>query len=431
MAKLKVPTQRRGGTILAIPTLLLVALLSPSPVLPVCALGVLVVGLSLQLLPLLTVPEAAKSFRLASEGRWAQASYFNVLAQQKLQTSPWKGGCRPFRTAQQAPTLALALKADAGRLQLGLGQPRQAERELRRVLKDLPWHACSYHNLALALYAQGKYRQARAALGQALALGLVQPARERFRQEGLSGWLPALNGFGDARLYQSMGFHEIALRCLSIDQAHPEYIWRRVLSLLALGQTEQAEKDILAALGDRPENSYAWLSLGFLRALEGCSEEALWAYGKALGADQSASGSKNLAVKEQMYALKASHSPHALRNGLAVIAEYEMDPQARAVGNALLLAALGHWQPALEQVAKVANLVSLMPSLAEVAAYAHIERGQHELGCRLLHRFCLKAEISGLPMLEREQRLGRARETLRLYRQPGGVARYTRHPRPT
>jgi hypothetical protein len=119
--------------------------------------------------------------------------------------------------------------------------------------------------------------------------------------------------------------------------------------------------------------------------------------------------------KEQLYLLKArTGDRRAVLDALAVLAEYELHPQHQALGKALLLSALGRRQEALEEVAAAGSLARTS-TFMELVAYAHLELGQRESGCRLLHRFWVTAEVSRLPMLDRDQRLNRAKETLRSY----------------
>lgn len=402
-----------GGTVWGIPGLLLLALLSPSPQLTVLLIGLLLLAAGGQLLPYLLVPEAARSVRLAAQEKWAQANYFNILAQQKLQRSPWKGGWQVFRTAYQPATLLMALRSDSGRLLLGLGQHREAERVLRQALKSFAGDAPAWHNLALALYCQGKHRQARAALESAVELGFIPPAPEILLRWPLArlGRSTTLR-HGDSRVsfYQNLGFHRIALACLSVSQ-QTDTCWRRTVSYLALERRECARRELLGELGRSATNPYAWLGLGFLAALESRRPEALAFYRKALQLDPT-----NVAAKEQLYLLLArTGDRRELLSALALLEEHEPDPQHLALGKAYLCAGLGRWAPALRQVLIVgAGLRSL--SLLELVAYGNLKLGQQQAGCRLLHRFCSLLEVSGTPLLARADRLKQARETLRSFR---------------
>lgn len=410
-----------GGTIWGIPCLLILAVLAPSPIAVTVALTTLGLGLAAQALPYLTVPEATRSARLARQGKWAQASFFNVLAQHKLRRSPWKGGFRVFRTPFEAPTLALALQADSGRLLLGLGQYREAERVLRALLTALPGHAPSLHNLAVALHAQGRLALASATLGAAVERGYFQPAPEILAKTILRrlGFSASLS-FREKRVsfYQSLGFHTLALSCASLGD-ELDIAWRRTLSLLALERGKQARDEVLAELGRRPDNPFAWLAHGFLCAQQGQTRQAQGAYKRALRSNAiSQRFSMDQLCKEHLYLLcSRAGDEKTLQHALALLEEHESDPQARAMGRALMLAALGQAKQALEQVA-AAGPLARTPSLLELAGHSLLELGQVESGCRLLRRFRIGALTSGLPMLDRQARLQRALNAIVHHRGP-------------
>jgi tetratricopeptide (TPR) repeat protein len=413
-----------GGTVWGIPVLLLFALLSPLPWMSILSATLLLITLAAQMLPLLTVPEAARSFRLASQEKWAQARYYNILAQHKLKKSPWKGGWRLFRGPYQPPTLAMTLRADQGRLLLGLGQHRQAELALRAALKEFPKDAATYHNLALALSLQGKYRQARIALEQAVSMGFIPPAQEilwRWPLARLGRKAPLRNEESCVTFYQRLGFHRIALSCLSLS-GNPSACWRRTISLLALGRLEQARREVMAELNRHPKSSHAWLAFGFLAAQQGRLEQAEASYRKAVALDRT-----NLAAKEQLYLLLARRSePRRLLNAIAVLEEHESEPTHLAFGRAILLAGLDRWPEALKEISAAGPALRCL-TLLELAAYGNLRLGHNRAGCRLLHRFCTLAEVSGVPMLARDQRLLAARETLRRFRR---IERETRQDTP-
>lgn len=412
-----------GGTLWGVPGLLLLALLSPSPQLAGLSVGLLLLGLGCQLLPLLLVSEVARSARLAAQGRWAQAHYYNILAQDKLRRSPWKGGWCVFRTAYQPPGLALTLRFEAGRELLGLGRYQEAERTLRQALREFPANAPAYHNLALALYCQGKHRLARAALQQAVSRGFVQPALEialKWPLARLGCPVMLRHAPEHVSFYQNLGFHRIALACLSLSE-EPESCWRRALSLMALGRPESARKELLRARHHGPENPYAWLGLGLLEAQEGRLAEGLRHTRQAVSL-----APENVMAKEQLYLLLVRQGdPQQLLNALAVAEEHEADEHRLALARALCNFGLGRWPSALRHAVGASSRLRSL-ALLEVAAYALLELGQIRPGYRLLHRFCLLLEVSGLPLVERDQRLQQARQALRQGRSsppPGSVLR--------
>lgn len=424
MATRKVWSGWLGGTIWVIPCVVIFALLVPSTVISGLALSALFCCLIAQLLPHVAVPEASRSIRLARQGKWAQANFYNILAQHKLRRSPWKAGFRAFRTPFETPNLLLALRADSGRLLLGLGQYREAERVLRGVLAEPTtggacprWHALPLYNLAVALHAQGGQVPASAALRRALNLGYIQPAPEILAKTLLRRvGFPARLSFQETRVafYQTLGFHEIALSCTLVGSDN-DTIWRRTLSLLALGRQQRARDELLAELGQRPGNPFAWLAHGFLCARGGHNVEAVAAYNRALRANRAnPSPVLSALATEQLCLLRArSGDPKTILNALAVLQEYESDPQIRALGKALLMGGLKRWKEALDET--VAAGLLARASLTELAGHALIEMGQPQAGCRLLRRFRVHALTSGLPMLDRDARLARA---------AGAVTRY-------
>lgn len=408
-----------GGTIWAIPVLLLLVALTPSVTGSLFALSTLLAALSAQALPYATVPEATRSARLARQGKWAQAQFYNILAQHKLRRSPWKAGIRLFRTPFEAPTLALSLRADSARFLLSMGQFREAERVLRGLLADLPGHAPSLHNLALALHAQGRLGPASEALRAAVDRGYVQPAPEILGKVFVYRLgFPVRLSFREKRIafYQSLGFHDIALSCASFGD-ELDTPWRRTVSLLALNRPLQARGEVLCELGRRPDNPFAWLAHGFLCAQEGLNHEASSAYKRALRQTPPELGSlKNQLCQEHLYQLCARGGDRkTLQDALAVLEEHESDPRARAMGRALLMGALGRSRKALEEIA-AAGPLARTPSLLELAGYIHLQLGHVDEGCRLLRRFRIQALTSRLPMLDRQARLNRALESVLRHR---------------
>lgn len=410
MSAWRLSIKQLRGTVLLIPPLILLVILFPLTLPGGLALALLAGGLLLQSLPLLALPEAGRSMRLAARGQWAQARFYNVLAQDKLRRQPWRGGLRVFRTRHEPASLALTLRADTGRLWLGLGQPRDAERALRTALRDLPNHGPCWHNLALALYAQGRLRQARTALERAVELGFVQPAPELL-WKGALRWLPAgarprlRNLAFRVGFYQSLGFHDLTLACLSF-QDTPEACWPRVTSLLALGRTEQARRLALEAVGRDPGHSQGWLALGFLAAQEGAFREAVRLYRKALRCDPD-----NAPCWEELHLLLArTRGPRGLLDALAVLDEYE--PGRQNAARALLLSGLGRWEDSLGRLLAQSSGPARTPAQWELAGHCRLRLGQVRSGLRFLRRFALAAEVSGLPMLQREERLREARRAL-------------------
>ena len=421
-----------GGTIWAIPSVMLFALLVPSTVISAFTLGALLCGVIAQLLPHATVPEVARSARLARQGKWAQANFYNILAQHKLRRSPWKAGFRAFRTPFETPNLLLALRADSGRLLLGLGQYREAERVLRGVLTEPTtggacprWHALPLHNLAVALHAQGRQVPASAALRRALDLGYIQPAPEILAKTLLRRLgIPARLSFQETRVafYQSLGFHEIALNCTLVG-SDSDTIWRRTLSLLALSRQQTASDEVLAELGQRPGNPFAWLAHGFLCAQGGRKAEAVAAYNRALNANRANPSPVLSALATEQLCLLHTRSgdPKSMLNTLAVLQEYESDRQIMALGKALLMGGLKRWKEALEETVAAGPLARTL--LTELAGHALIETGRPQAGCRLLRRFRVHTLTSGLPMLDREARLARATEAVTRYlKRDGGFS---------
>jgi tetratricopeptide (TPR) repeat protein len=373
------------------------ALMSPSPLLKAAAAGLLASAAVLHWLPLLTLPQARRSRRMSRLKRWPQAYFYAVLALDRLRHQPWRAGL-PLGPSGAAPAKRLELQAECGRLLLLLRRPGEAERTLRELLRELPHEdGLAQHRLARALHAQGKLRQARAALGRALRAGYRQ------RQA-----LPEL--VDPAGFYQALGYHAEALRLLRSDRL-PAACWRRVRSLLALGRRGDAEREVWRALGEDPSNSHAWLSHGFLLAQSGSYAEATRAYTKACRLNPA-----NLPAREQLLLLETRlcGSPGQLRGALAVLQEQQGDPIVASFGKALIHAGLECWQTALQHACLIQPCWPSL-SLLEVMAYANLGLGRIRLGCRLLYRFCLALEVSGMPALHREQRLRQARLALRFY----------------
>lgn len=213
--------------------------------------------------------------------------------------------------------------------------------------------------------------------------------------------------------YQHQGFHRLALSLLAVP-GEARHCWWRCRSRVALGQIERARVETLAELGSHPDNGYAWLSWAWLCThREGLSQEALKAFQAARRWIP-----HSLEVKEQLcIALTLHGDDRALGDAQAFLEEYETDPRHRAFCLAFFHARQGRWEEVLANASRSHPGPDHLEFL-ELMAEASLQTGRLDQGYRLLNRFCALASLSGYPMLQRPQRLERARRRLRSLRSP-------------
>ncbi len=380
--------------------------------------GVLLYTLVL-LAPFVVLRELRRSRTLSAKGALPQAYYYNILAQDRLRNSRWFRVPVLLGPTNRFPTAKLFLQAEAGRLLMNLERWQDAERRLESQVSEYPGDAVSWHNLAITQWQRGNLTQAKMSLGRAIRLGFVQPMPSFLR---VAGWWYRISGSSHlgllrlaamrAPLYQSLGFHRIALDYLVFDGS-PIGSWKRTCAHLALGHLERARQEVRESLVRDPNNPYAWLSLGFLRVQEDSFHEAERAFEAVLRRDP-----ENILAKEQLYILWARIRDHSGRlDALAVLQEYESNPGHQALGRTHLHFSLGNWEECLKAVLDVTPEVTT-PSLLEVVGHAHLALGLGATGCGLLRKFFDLAEVSEYPMLDRAGRLTEARRALEKHQRP-------------
>ncbi len=343
-------------------------------------------------------------------GAWPQAYFYSARARARVIRINGLIDSRLGRWVLRF--LDRASRAEAGRLLMEMGRWQEAENLLEQRVSEHSGDAVGHHDLARVYFQNGKLRQARKSLAQALALGYFHPnplLLRLFSFLGLSHRLPGgIRRAAKAQVpfYQALGFHSLALACLSVDSS-PEGCWIRTLSLVAVGRVQQAQVSVLSTLGVSPSNPYAWIALGFLAAWKGKPREAERAFQAALRRQP-----ENVLAKEQLYLLWAhARDTRGRRDALAYIEEHETDSAHLALGRAILCASLGQWPAALKALQSASSVLEGL-AILELSGHAQCQLGQARSGCRRLEEFQAQVETSRLPLLYRAQRLNAAKRRL-------------------
>ncbi len=344
--------------------------------------------------------ELRKSQLQEQVGAAPQAYFFQTRAQAewlRLERFAERGALKPAHRR-----ISLTLERRSGRLQCKTGRWKDAVRTLEGLTREYPRYADGLFWLARAYDQLERPKLAQEALRRAFENGYRPKGLRVHSRRDVDPAAAELVDF-----YQRLGFHALALMLLR-DATHPQAGWQRTLSLLALGRSKEAHLTALTQLGTCPNDSYAWLSVGFVAALEGDIEVAESALRASIRNDPG-----NLAAKEQLYLLWAhTRSPQERRNALAYLDEHETQGGHRALGKGILLASLGQWAKSLQALPD-ATLGSM--TVLELAGHGQCRLGKAGSGCARLQRFLSWSEISRLPLLYRCERLFSARRRLAAY----------------
>jgi hypothetical protein len=172
------------------------------------------------------------------------------------------------------------------------------------------------------------------------------------------------------------------------------------------------------------------MTLAFIASLEGEVMRAVRLYRRAL---LYAPGLQE--CQEQLHVLLArTQERRGLLDALAMLAEFDgpdltdrcalkdttrqlvLAPgpgkRGTAVGKALLLGGLGHWHASLSGLVAGGPQTGRSLALLELVGHSSLNLGQSASGLRMLRRFLAFSEVSGLPMLHRQERLRAARRAL-------------------
>ncbi len=376
----------------------------------------LVVGLSAILIAALTFEsvmyEIGRARRQVAKNAWPQAFYYLVLAQQKLRRRPWLARLRIFRSRLAPKCLDLALEADLGMLRLKMNQPTEAERHLRKVTRLAPDAPVALHNLAVALWMQGSLREAQTHMRAAHAKGFSEPRRstrwERYlgRHLKFMGRRRLKRALAFAELYQQLGCHEQALEVFRLSDQQ-DACRRQVHSLLALGRGEEACALARSSTSKDPTNHDSWIALGWIQALRGEVEEALFSLTIAASLNPS-----NLFCQETYLNLKISHCnseelPGLMRN----LEDDAVHPRLLVFARALVNQRLENWAEALVCSNVAILLGTRSAELWECIGHSLIKLGQHE-GRVFLKRFLEIVEVQSTPLPRRKERLTAVRQAI-------------------
>lgn len=377
---------------------------------------VLVMGLCAILVAAMTfegvVYEVGRARKQAAKHAWPQAFYYVVLAQQKLRRCPWLAHLRLLRSHLSPKSLDLALEADLGMLRLKMNQPTEAEKHLRKVIALAPAAPVARHNLAVALWMQGSLREAQAHMREAHRQGFAEPRRQTRWERTLSSRLKFLGrkrlkrALAFAHLYQQLGCHEQALEIFRLSD-QKDACRRQVHSLLALGREGDAYDLARSATSIDPTNHDSWIALGWIQALRGQVEEALFSLTIATSLNPN-----NLFCQETYMSLKISHcTQESLCDTMAKLGGAVAHPRLVYYAGALVNHRLGNWAEACTCSNAALLLGAQSADLLECMGHSLMKLGQRE-GRVFLKRFLEIVEVQSTALPRREERITAIRQAI-------------------
>ena len=168
------------------------------------------------------------------------------------------------RPSAQSPKLQPALAA------LHAGRMPDAERQLRRILRQHPEHPEALHCLGIALHAQGQSIHALGFIDRALRLNPANSRAENNRAHVLNALLRPAEALASLD------------RALALQPADPELHYNRANTLMALSRTEEALTEFECALALNPALHQARQNMGIALTRLGRLPEALAIYDQLL-----------------------------------------------------------------------------------------------------------------------------------------------------
>lgn len=339
-----------------------------------------------------------------------QMVFYLVKALGRLERRPWLERMFWVKPRFHRGSLRSYLHAQLLATHLRAGQLSQTEAVLAKVYQHAEERgALCHHNEAVFWSRLGDLENARRSVEMSRALGLKLPGLESRLQYRLESWLhrpPSahllwLASVGE--LYQQLGFHQAALRCLELHRGS-DSDYRIVSARLALGQVESAEKLVTEARQRAAHSPWTWLASGTVQLYRGQIVEARASFekGMSLGSCRE--------LKTAFHDLQIQHTPqNQLPRLLEKISQEESDPILRLCATAHLKSRLEQWEESIQDAMAALGMGSRDITLLECLGHSWCRLGVHASGLHFLRRFHELVELRQPVLARREKRLERAR----------------------
>lgn len=340
-----------------------------------------------------------------------QTVYYLVKALNRLDRRPWlermfwvkpryhRGSLRAYLYSQLLATRQMA------------GQIAESEAILAKLYQMSEERgAICHHNEAVFWARRGELERARQSVKMSRALGLRLPTKESQLQYILECWLRSqpsahlvwLASVGE--LYQQLGFHQPALRCLKLSRGQ-DSVYRLVTAHLALGEVESAQRVVAKSKRRGGNSSWTWLACGTLQVYLGEVLEARLSFENGLLLNP---GCREL--KKAFHDLRIQHTPQdQLPNLLHQIADEETDDTLRLAALAQTKTRLEQWEASIGDAMMALGMGARDVALLECLGHSWCRLGVPASGIHFLRRFHELVELRQPVLALRQERLDRAR----------------------
>ncbi len=340
-----------------------------------------------------------------------QAVYYLVRALSRLDRRPWLERMFWVKPRYHRGSLRVHLYSQLLATRLMAGQADESEAVLAKLYQlSEERGALCHHNEAVFWARRGELERARQSVKISRALGLRLPARESQVQYYLERWLRGqpsahlvwLASVGE--LYQQLGFHQPALKCLKLSRSQ-DRAYRLVTAHLAVDDVESAQRIASEAKRQAGNSSWTWLAYGTLQVYRGEIMEARLSFENGLLLNP---GCREL--KKAFHDLRIQHTPQdQLPSLLRQIAEQETDDVLRLAALAQTRTRLEQWEASINDAMMALGMGAKDVALLECLGHSWCRLGVPASGIHFLRRFHDLVELRQPVLALRQERLDRAR----------------------